>query len=191
VAVFYHGNASSACDMHFLDQAFSPSGYSYILVEFPGYAQTKGKPTQKSLYQTVRKVNNFVEEEGYSSVALVGQSIGTGLASEHSRLLPGSHLVLISPFEKFSSLIQEKIKIYPANWILRDQFNNLPGAQAAQSVLIIHGKKDRLIPPHHAQSLFKKIENSNKKLLLVENSHHNDIFRFPQTHSKLRKFLRE
>ncbi len=191
VAVFYHGNASSACDMHFLHQLFSPSGYSYLLVEFPGYAQTPGNPTQENLSRTVKQVNDFIEEKNYSEVVLLGQSIGTGLASEHSRIRPRSRLALVSPFEKFSSLIQEKIKIYPGNWLLRDKFNNLPGAQAAQSVLIIHGKEDQLIPPHHAQKLFEKIKKAHKEILLVENFHHNDIFQSPQTHSKLREFLRK
>lgn len=69
--------------------------------------------------------------------------------------------------------------------------NELKLKQATDPCLIIHGKKDRIIPFSHSESLYKAVGSKHKNLLLIEQATHNDFDHLQDIIQPVGRFLRK
>lgn len=190
LAVLYHGNAGRACDRAFYQTALTHAGYSWIMVEYTGYAGDGKKPTTKGILEDVLHVTAWVNEQKFSHIAVIGESIGVGPASYHAYLGGADKLVLITPFERLSTVAQDYYSLYPIALLLEDDFDNSTWARSAKSVFIIYGAKDTIIPAKHARALFSALPEEHKQLREI-NGDHNDVPAFGETQIAIRNFLME
>lgn len=190
LAVLYHGNAGRACDRAFYQTALTHAGYSWLMVEYRGYAGAGEKPSTKGILEDTRRVTAWVNEKKFSHIAVIGESIGAGPASYHAYIGGTDKLVLITPFEKLGAVAGDYYPIYPIALLLRDDFDNSAWARSAQHVFIVYGAKDTIIPAKHAIGLFDALPQENKQLLEI-NSDHNDVPAFGETQIAIRDFLME
>ena len=95
----------------------------YIL-EYPGYEDRPGKPTEKSLFAAARDAFEMLPTN--LPVYLVGQSLGTGVASYLAGTYTNrvSGLVLISPFTSATAVGQDRYVILPVWLLLVDRFSS-------------------------------------------------------------------
>jgi pimeloyl-ACP methyl ester carboxylesterase len=85
---------------------------------------------------------------------VVGNSIGTGPATEIAATTRVAALVLISPFTALADVASAKLRWFPAGRLVRDRYENLQKIPRVDApVLILHGSRDRLIPIAHAEAL--------------------------------------
>jgi pimeloyl-ACP methyl ester carboxylesterase len=74
----------------------------------------------------------------------------------------------------------------PARWLVRDRFDSLSRAQTITvPTLLIHGRKDGLIPYEMSETLAAAIPNAR---LVERNRGHNDI-RDQQTWAEVARFV--
>lgn len=55
--------------------------------------------------------------------------------------------------------------------------NEKPISKLTKPILFVHGVKDDFIPKFMSEKLFEISPSKSKKILLVENAGHNDIFK--------------
>jgi hypothetical protein len=93
----------------------------YIL-EYPGYEDRPGKPTEKSLFAAAHDAFEMLPAN--QPVYLVGQSLGTGVASYLAGTFTNrvSGLVLISPFNSTTAVGQHRYPVLPVWLLLVDRF---------------------------------------------------------------------
>ena len=85
---------------------------------------------------------------------MIGNSIGSGPATQLAREQRVGALVLVSPFASLPDLVAEKFPWLPARWLVEDRFDNAAKLAAIGTpVLVIHGQTDTLIPEAHARRL--------------------------------------
>jgi fermentation-respiration switch protein FrsA (DUF1100 family) len=179
--VFYHGNAGSACDRSYIMNYFDSSDYSYIFVEYTGYSNDDKKPNQKNLMQNSVDVNNYLKTQNPKNVTIVGQSLGTALASYQYSFNDSDKLLLISPFNNFIDLSKYYYWYYPVKFMLRNTYPTDEWIKDANNVYIIHGSNDTTVPVKFGYSLFNTVKGPNKKYIEVKNAGHNDIFNYIET----------
>jgi len=98
LVVFYHGNGGSACGRAFLLPIFREANVSSVFVEYSGYSNDPKRPTKKRILQNIEDTNKFISNLDYSELTLIGESLGTGLVSEHLSLNKPDRVILISPY---------------------------------------------------------------------------------------------
>ncbi|MBS3136595.1 alpha/beta hydrolase [Candidatus Woesearchaeota archaeon] len=175
--IFYHGNAGSACDRSYLRQIFEQSNASLLFVEFAGYSNDNKKPSQKLIFEDVRNVARFVNENSFKEVLVYGESIGSGAASYHASIGKVDSLILVSPFSSLDDVAQIAYAIYPAKIILREKYDNIKWLKGFEGgILILHGDNDSVIPNRFSRKLFEKMPSAKKEYVLVEGFGHNDIW---------------
>lgn len=191
IVVLYHGNAGSACDRAFYVSLFANEGYSYLLPEYAGYSSDPVSPTHEAIKKDVQHVIDFLANERFKNVVVVGESIGTGVASYHVSLQPPSKLILISPFTNLIDVAQHRFWFYPVSLFVRNAFDNVHLLSAYRGpVLILHGDKDNLIPERLGQRLFVTLKSPDKSLIVVKGAGHNTMFDFPETITAITSFIR-
>lgn len=191
VVVLYHGNHGSACDRAFLAELFEQAGYSYILPEYAGYSNDTVKPSHERIKKDVENVTRFLQEKNFSEVLVVGESLGTRFSAYHTSLAPPQKLLLISAFPSLTDIAREVFWYYPVSLLVKDSFNNarliadFPG-----DVLMLHGEKDDIIPLKLGQKLFENLAVVHKKLIVVKEVGHNDIFFAEESWQAIYGFLK-
>jgi len=183
LVIFYHGNAETACERSFLRDVFIDQNYSYLYVEYPGYARNNETPAKERFYQTVQTINEITQN--YSTI-IVGESLGTGLASYHASLRP-SPLILVMPYTSIEELAALQYPLYPVELFLKDDYSTELASNATH-VLVIHGTHDRLIPLSMATEVFDRI-TSPKQFKVIGQATHNDIYFYQETLDAVTEFL--
>ncbi len=118
-----YGNAScAASSARYADAIQSAAALDVFILEYPGYADRPGSPSQDSLFRAADEALPLLATNGL--VYLVGESLGTGVAAH----LAGTHpdriagVILISPFNRLTSVAQYHMPIFPVGLLLRDRF---------------------------------------------------------------------
>lgn len=86
-------------------------------------------------------------------VVIVGNSIGSGPATEMAERHRVAALILVSGLSDLPSVVQGQVPIVP-RWLVRDRFDNaakLP--RVAAPVFLMHGDADTLVKPDNVERL--------------------------------------
>jgi uncharacterized protein len=121
--LIFHGNGDYAAGFAFFaDQLQSTGNFDVFILEYPGYADRPGSPSQQSLFRAADEAFQLLDTN--KPIYLVGQSLGTGVAS----YLAGNHpdkvagVILISPFDSVAAVAQNDYPFLPVQLLLVDRF---------------------------------------------------------------------
>ena len=159
--LFAHANAEIIDDwLH----AFGPlrsEGFAVLLVEYPGYGRTPGKPTEATVTEAVIAGYDALTRRpdiDSARIAAWGRSLGGGPACNLAAARPVSALVLESTFSSARSLAMRS-GVLP--FLVLDPWDKLAClARYSGPLLVIHGEQDTLIPPSHGRRLAAAVEGA-------------------------------
>ena len=154
--VYFHGNGADWVSSVVATDRLVPQGYGVLAAEYRGYRGNPGRPSEDGLYRDGRAAMAFLAGEGVSArnIVIIGNSIGSGVATQIATEFEIRALILISPFASLRQLASEKMRWLPTGALLRHRFENAEKlASVAAPVLILHGDADTLIPDAHARQL--------------------------------------
>ena len=111
----------------------------------------------------------------HESVALVGRSLGTGVATYVASKRPVERLVLVTPYDSLQNVAQESYPWMPIGLLLDDKFESWRRAPTlTMPVTLLVAAQDRLIPPSHAEALATKFPR-RPTVVTIAGAGHNDI----------------
>src|SRR6185312_8903200 len=118
-----HGNAGCAFQCaHYVDAIQPIAPLDVYIVEYPGYENRPGSPTEHTLYAAADEALNLLPKN--RPIYLVGESLGTGvatyLAGKHPSQIAGA--VLLAPYNSLVSVAQAHMMILPVGVLLADRF---------------------------------------------------------------------
>ncbi len=180
LVVFFHGNAELIDDQLELAQVYSLMGLHVLLVEYPGYGRSAGKPSQKSITAAAMTLIEQAEKAARggvdtSRIVLHGRSLGSAAAAQVAARLkdrgtPPAALVLESPF---LSVVAFAAGYGAPAFLVKNPFRTdeiLPTLDAP--VLIIHSRQDEIVPFAHGERLNTITPGST---LIEMNGTHNSV----------------
>lgn len=166
--VFFHGNGDSWAGSAAATAALAQAGYGVLVPEYRGYGSNPGQPSEAGLYKDGRAASAWLTARGVNPdrQVLVGNSLGSGVATQLALEFQPAALVLVSPFSSLSDVVVEKLPWLPGRWMVRDRFDNAAKiGKVTVPVLILHGTLDTMVAPAHARRL--AAANPQAKLVLV------------------------
>lgn len=149
VVAYFHGNAEDLADSIPMVSLLRTLGVGVLAVEYPGYGVAGGRPSEQGAYAAGEAALQWLQSERgieRDRVVLLGQSLGSGVATELAKRGFGARLVLISPFTSAAEMGRRIFPLFPAAFV-RFRFDSLAKAPAISiPVLIIHGTEDEVVP---------------------------------------------
>ena len=152
--IFAHGNAEV---IDYLPGEFGwlcELGAGVLLVEFPGYGRSRGKPSQASITEAFVSAYDMLvrrSDVDGNRIILMGRSVGGGAVCALSEKRPAAAMVLISAF---TSARVFAAAYFAPGFLVLDPFDNLSAIRRYPNpVLIFHGEHDEIIPFSHAGAL--------------------------------------
>lgn len=152
--IFAHGNAEliDFCLQEL--RMLTHLGLNVLLVEYPGYGRSGGKPSQHTITETFEKAYDVLvdrEEVDASRIVFYGRSLGGGAVCALALKRSCSALILLSTFTSVRSFAKSYLA---PGFLIRDPFDNLAAVAAyAGPVLVLHGKNDEVIPYRHGLAI--------------------------------------
>ncbi len=154
-------------------------------MEYAGYGGDEKKPSRNLLFRDAENIVSFLKTKNYAQTLLFAESIGSGVASYHTTLMPVDRMIFIAPFDSLVNVAKSKFPIYPMFLLEKfseENYDNLALLRNyAGELRIIHGTKDNVIPLKRGRALFNKINIPNKEFVAIDGAGHNDIYSYKKT----------
>ena len=122
VLITYGNGSWTVGCAHYVNDIQNLAAFDVFVLEYPGYADRGGSPSQTSIFHAADEAFQLLNTN--TPVYLVGESLGTGVAA----YLAGTHpdriagLMLLSPYNRLTSIAQEHMPLLPVSLMLVDTF---------------------------------------------------------------------
>ena len=160
--VFFHGNAGNLLNRINKLNELNKLDLNVLLTSWRGFSGNKGKPTEEGLYTDGTSAIKWLKEKGLKEedIIIYGESLGTGVATELASNNKFAGVVLESPFTSIADAAKIYYPYLPIKLLLKDRYDSKNKIKKINSpILIMHGKKDNIVPQIMGLELFEKANN--------------------------------
>jgi fermentation-respiration switch protein FrsA (DUF1100 family) len=175
--LIFPGNAGHASQRFEKFNFLKKAGYRLFFLEYRGYGNNVGKPSERGFYQDAHAAVNFLYEQGFtdSDIVLYGESLGAAVAIESSLNHDFHAIVLEAPFMSVFKVARDKYKFFvPFEFLVKDKFKSYAKINNIVSpILIMHGTEDEVVDFSHGESLFSLAPEPKQKIFVRGGSHNN------------------
>ncbi len=189
LVLVYGGNCMNVGEL--ADLAQRDSQRSYLFVNYRGYGKSEGLPSEELLIADARtvllQVRRQLQHNG--KLALLGYSLGTGVATQLAATEAVDALILVCPFDSMLEVGCHHVPLLP-RLVPMDHFrSDLAAPKVLCPVTILLGERDDIVPPDNSLRLAQCFTNTQVKLLRFPCGH-NDIFAQRALYPALRRALK-
>ena len=188
-AILYFGGNAEA--VHYNGPDFArlfPHATSY-LVNYRGYGGSTGTPTESGLYRDALAAYDAVRET-HAAIAVIGRSLGTGVATYLAVNRPVERLVLITPYDSVEQLAHTQYPLYPMTLLLKDKFDSVSRAPSIRTpTLVLIAGRDQLVGPERAWRLVQTMDPQFVRAVVIDGANHFNLIYRPRYEEELRSFF--
>lgn len=152
--VYGNGSWTVGC-AHYADDLQNLAAFDVFILEYPGYADRAGSPSQENFFHAADEALQLLGTN--KPVYILGESLGSGVAA----YLAGAHpdkiagLILLSPYNRLTSVAQERMPFLPVWLLLADRFpseNYLRGYHGPVGIMV--DGRDNVVPEKFGLRLY-------------------------------------
>lgn len=176
VVLYLHSNAEDLGQCYtFCSVVRSQFQVNVLVVEYPGYGICGGgQATEDGVVANARLAFDFLRKVlGWPAdeIIIFGRSIGCGPALALAEEFTVYGVILVCPFISVKEIA--KIHVGPLSQFIEERFPNKDRiARVKSRLLLIHGKKDGVVPCWHGEALYKECKTP-KHLVCPADMEHN------------------
>jgi uncharacterized protein len=186
--VYFGGNAEDVA-WNIEDFAEMFAGATVYLVNYRGFGGSGGVPSEVALLADSLAIYDHVRAS-HEHVAVIGRSLGSGVAMHVAAQREVERLVLVTPYDSILEVARRHFSIFPVAWLLRDRYDSVSLASKVKApVLVLLAERDRLIPRRHSERLIAALPASQVDVRMIEAVNHDSIIDAPAYRTAVREFL--
>ena len=186
--LLFGGNGDLALTWMNLIQTFPNPDAGYLLIDYPGYGISEGRPNPCSILEnSERALQTLLKKKSWAAGAarpcVLGHSLGGAAALQFAARNYVRKIILVSTFTTMDDMVRNQIHIRLGP-LLRHQFDNVASLKAILSqkempeICIFHGEADDIVPSKMGRSL-AQLDPNRMKFFEIPGAGHNDIFQIP------------
>lgn len=178
ILYFYGNGGALAWSMGEFD-LFRRLDANVLMIDYPGFGMSSGKPTEKSLYASADAAYDYaVQDAGVAPANIVplGWSLGAAVAIDLASRRPVGGLAVFNAFTNIGDMGHQLIPGLPTWWLLKYRFDNLSKISGIKCpMLICNGKLDLLVSPKMSDRLAAAAGGKVTRVT-IDAADHNTIF---------------
>ena len=188
--IYFGGNSELITHRRdYFEQVFSE--YSVYLLNYRGYGDSQGRPTEAALFSDALAIYDHVRPQ-HSQIAAYGRSLGSGVAVYLAAERPLDKLILLTPYDSVAEVAQKIYRLFPVKYLIKDRFDSASRAGEIDiPVLIASAELDREIKLEHTLALRQRFTRARVTYRQISGAAHNDIIDFADYRAVVEAFLEE
>ena len=172
--IFYGGNAERI-DYYIHNFKLLFPAHTLYFVNYRGYGESDGQPTEKSLYADALAVFDKIKPE-HQRIDLIGKSLVSGIAVYVAAHRPVNKVALITPYDSIVNVAKVHYPLFPVGILLRDKYESWKYAgKISAPTLILSAENDLTIPAASTRNLAAHIKPALLTMKQIEGVDHNSI----------------
>jgi len=189
--IWFPGNMETVRSISPVLRALRPHGIAVLAVDYRGYGENAGKPTEAAVYRDAESIWSYLtarSDVDSTRIAVYGRSVGSAPALHLAGNRAVRAVVLDSPFTSARDMAAIHYRFLPT-MILRMELNNIARAAALDvPLLVLHGARDAIAPVRMGRAIAEA--GRARQLVVFDEGGHNDLYTFEQRYrSALHVFL--
>jgi len=178
-ALYFHGNTGNLTNTAFTIPHLLASGINVLYFDYRGFGRSTGSPSLGGIIDdgvAAARMHEKLRPKHIPSI-LYGFSLGGAIAAQVIRRHTFDGLILQSTFTSLPDITRVAFPGLPLHHFSGRLFDTLSVVKRLTiPVMIIHGAADEVCPSWMAQQLHDACAADKKRLVLVENGLHKDIW---------------
>ncbi|MDB5764040.1 MAG: Hydrolase of the alpha/beta superfamily [Herminiimonas sp.] len=176
-AVVYFGGRSEEVSWVARDAGRMFPNMTVLAINYRGYGDSAGTPGEAQMIADAYTLFDWMAERPHidrAKIAVVGRSLGSGIALQVAVHRPAAALVLITPYDSLVALAKRRFRSVPVGWVMRHRFESVKYApHLAAPTLILRAMSDDVVPASHTNSLVEKLLNAPEDETIAGSDHRN------------------
>jgi len=189
VVLYFGGNAESIDSMGGPLGTLLPQRTSYLLA-YRGYGASDGAPAQDLLFaDAVALYDDVLARHPGARIAVIGRSLGSGVAAHLAAQRPVEKLVLVTPFDSLVAVAGEHYPWLPTSLLVTERYESAHWLRDYRlPVLVIRAGRDQIVPPASTDRLIAALPRP-PQVLTLPSAGHNDVMGSQAEAEALMRFL--
>jgi len=174
-ALIYFGGNAEDVSRNLPEFAEAFPEYAVYLLNYRGFGGSDGSASEAAIAEDALALFDQVYAS-HPQVAVVGRSLGSGVAIRLASQRPVQQLILVTPYNSLEEIATRQYPWVPVRWLLKDRFES--GKYAAHirvPTLLLAASDDEVIPRASTQRLLENFPQGVAVLRVVPDSGHNSI----------------
>jgi dipeptidyl aminopeptidase/acylaminoacyl peptidase len=176
-AVVYFGGRSEEVSWVVRDAGKLFPGMAVLAVNYRGYGNSHGEPAETHMVEDGRLLFDWMAERPHvdpQRVAVVGRSLGSGVAVQVALECPVHSLVLITPYDSILAIAKRKFRAVPVEYVLRHRFESVKYASALTApTYVLRAAFDDIVPHSHTDLLVAQLGQLHLDETVPDSDHMN------------------
>ena len=186
--IYFGGNAESLSAERDDLAALFPSRTVY-LVAYRGYGASGGSPSERALFSDAIALFDAVKAK-HASIAVVGRSLGSGVACYLASRRPVERIALVTPFDSLEQVAQAHYRLFPIDLLAKDRFESSRYIATYRGpILVMRAGRDEIVPPDSTDRLLAAIHPA-PSVVAFPSAGHNSISDDPSYETALSHFMK-
>lgn len=160
-AVMYFGGRSEEVSWVARDAGRLFPNMTVLAMNYRGYGESHGEPAENFMVDDACTMFDWLAEHGFvdaARIAVVGRSLGSGVAVQLAKARPVHSVVLITPYDSVLALAKRRFRGMPVDYLLRHRFESVKHAPALTApTYVLRAERDDIIPHSHTDQLVSKL----------------------------------
>lgn len=168
--------------------AMFPQRTVYLLA-YRSYGASEGEPSEHALFSDALALYDHVRSQ-HVSIAVVGRSLGSGVAAYLVSQRPVERLALVAPFDSIVEVAKVHYPYFPVRTLMQDRYEStlyLPHYRGP--VLVLRAGRDDVVPPIDTDRLLAAMPKAPSVVIFPE-AGHNSIANDPRYATALSEFMK-
>lgn len=191
-AVIYFGGRSEEVSWVARDAGRLFPGMTVLAVNYRGYGGSLGEPAEQHIVDDGRMLFDWLAERSHvdpERIAVVGRSLGSGVAVQVATERDPHALVLITPYDSVLAIAKRKFRAVPVDFVLRHRFESIKYAHALRApTYVIRAASDDVVPHSHTDLLVARLGRLQLDEIIPDSDHMNIPY-LESTQERIARFL--
>ena len=179
-ALIYFGGNAEDVSRNLPDFSLAFPDRALYLLHYRGFGGSAGSPSEEAISRDAMTLFDKVYD-AHPNIAVVGRSLGSGVAVRLASQRPASRLILITPYNSLEDLAVRQYPVFPVKWLLKDRFESWKyAAHITVPTLMIAAEHDEVIPRSSTDKLYSHFAKGVATLKVIPGVGHNSIAGSPE-----------
>jgi dienelactone hydrolase len=191
-AVLYFGGRSEEVSWVVRDAGKLFPGMVVLAVNYRGYGDSHGAPAEIHMIEDGCMLFDWLAARVHVDprrIAVVGRSLGSGVAVQVAKERPAHSVVLITPYDSILAIAQRRFRVMPISYMLRHRFESIKYAPSLHApTYVLRAASDDVVPHSHTDLLVAKLAQLCGDETVLDSDHLNIPY-LDETQTRIARFL--